>query len=148
VALSVQAHADEEAYPTNQCTDRLAQDHRLAAIADKVALSHTADTTVVMLALDDQVAAPEHAALKLWSKLRQACFDLGDAFRRTAVVPERAALAVRLFDLQQSLIDELDAGRVTYAEFNLRRVELYLVATSLEAQILQRGEETAGHTGI
>ena len=149
VACSMQAHAEEKPYPTNQCINHLVHEARLATIADKVALSHTADTSAVMLELDRPVAVPEHGALELWSKLRQFCFDLGGAFRQEAVTPERAALATRLFDLHQSLIEELRAGRITYGEFNLRRVELYLVATSVEEQILERSEQMpVGHTGI
>jgi len=157
LAVSMQALADESAYPTNQCIESLRYDDRLAAIADKVALARSDQTNADMFALDRSAVAPEQRALALWSKLRQFCFDLGADFRRELPNQEQAALAGRLFDLQQRMIDELREGGSTYATFNQRRVDVYQMAASLEAQILERGEmitspETpvlpAGHSEI
>jgi hypothetical protein len=146
VAFSVQALADES-YPTNQCVDRLHREVRLAAIADKVALGRSDETGALMFDLDRPADATERSALALWSKLRQACFDLGADFRRGLGRPEQAALATRLFGLHQQLLVELGAAQITYAEFNRRRVELYSVARSLEAQIVERGEQATAPTG-
>ena len=141
VAISAQALADGS-YPTNDCIMSLNQDTRLAAIADKVALARSDETSTEMLGLDRQPADSERPVLQLWSKLRQFCFDLGAEFREGLANREQAALAGRLFDLHQGLIGELREGRISYAEFNGRRVELYLIAASLEAQIVERHEQT------
>lgn len=142
LAISAPAVADERAYPTNQCIDSLQYDERLAAIADKVALGRSDQTSAGMFELERSVVAPERNALALWSKLRQFCFDLGADFRDQLASREQAALADRLFGLHQRMVDELREGRSTYAEFNRRRVEVYLIAASLEVQILERPEQT------
>jgi len=141
VAISAQALADES-YPTNDCINSLNQDGRLAVIADKVALTRSDETAPEMLGLDRQPADNERQALQLWSKLRQFCFDLGAEFRAGLANQEQAALAGRLFDLHQGLLGDLREGRISYAEFNGRRVELYLIASSLEAQMTERHEQT------
>lgn len=149
LAVSLQAAADESGYPTNQCIDSLNHDIRLFAIVDKVALARSNETGDDMLRLDRPASTPEHRALELWSKLRQFCFDLGAEFRRERVEPEQAALATRLFDLHQGLIGELRAGQLTYAEFNGRRVDIYAVASSLEAQMIENAPvEAVRKTGI
>ena len=142
VALSVQAHAEEGAYPTNECIDSLGFELRLMPIADKVALSRSDQTAGEMLELDRAAQPAEQHALELWSKLRQACFDLGAEFRKGLPNAEQAALAGRLFTLHQNMIGELREGRITYAEFNHRRIETYGIATMLEAQMLERTEQT------
>jgi hypothetical protein len=141
VAISAQALADET-YPTNQCINSLNHDARLAVIADKVALARSDETGTEMLGLDRQPTDNERQALQLWSKLRQFCFDLGAEFRAGLGNQEQAALAGRLFDLHQGLLSDLREGRISYAEFNGRRVELYLIASSLEAQMTERREQT------
>jgi hypothetical protein len=147
LAVSVQALADESAYPTNQCIDRLNDETRLGAIADKVALSSSEETSAAMFELDRPADAAEQTALALWSKLREACFALGAAFRRDMANQEQVALGTRLFELHQGLLGELRQGRVTYGEFNGRRVELYLIASSLEAAILERAEQVTSPEG-
>jgi hypothetical protein len=155
VAISAQALADES-YPTNQCIDQLSQDWRLAPIADKVALGRSDQTSAEMLDLERPAVASERNALELWSKLRQFCFDLGADFRATVTNSQQVALAGRLFGLHQRMLDELRDGRSTYAEFNRRRVEVYLIATSLEAQMTDDEQAAApdaplvpvGQTGI
>jgi hypothetical protein len=147
LAISVPAVADESGYPTSQCIDSLHYDDRLAAIADKVALGRSDQTSAGMFELERPVVAPERNALALWSKLRQFCFDLGAEFRGQLANREQAALADRLFGLHQRMVDELHEGRSTYAEFNRRRVEIYLIAASLEAQILDSGEMVTAPEG-
>jgi hypothetical protein len=147
LAISVPAVADDSGYPTSPCIDSLQYDDRLAAIADKVALGRSDQTSAGMFELDRSVAAPERNALALWSKLRQFCFDLGADFRGQLESREQAALADRLFGLHQRMVDELREGRSTYAEFNRRRVEIYLIAASLEAQMLDGGEMVTSPEG-
>ena len=155
LVASLQAMA-EESYPTNQCVDQLHQDLRLAPIADKVALGRSDQTSAEMFDLERPAVAPERNALELWAKLRQFCFDLGAEFRGVLANSQHAALAERLFGLHQRMLIELLEGRTTYAEFNRRRVEVYLIAASLESQMTE-GEQAAapdapliptGQTGI
>lgn len=141
LVASLQAMADES-YPTNQCVDQLHQDLRLAPIADKVALGRSDQTSAEMFDLERPAVAPERNALELWSKLRQFCFDLGADFRGALGNSQQAALAERLFGLHQRMLAELLEGRTTYAEFNRRRVEVYLIAASLESQMTE-GEQAA-----
>jgi hypothetical protein len=147
LAISVPAVADESGYPTSQCIDSLQHDERLAAIADMVALGRSDQTRAGMFELDRSVVAPERNALVLWSKLRQFCFDLGADFRAQLPNRQQAALADRLFGLHQRMVDELHEGRSTYAEFNRRRVEIYLIAASLEAQMLEGSEMVTSPEG-
>jgi hypothetical protein len=156
LAVGVQAHADEAVYPTNQCIAQLHQDERLAPIAGKVALGRSDQAGAAMLELDRPVLAVERDALALWSKLRQFCFDLGAEFRSRLPSAEQAALAARLFGLHQRMVGELREGRSTFAEFNRRRLEVYLIAAALEAQLLgsehasapQSPARPAGHTDL
>lgn len=143
VAVAISAHAlADDSYPTNQCINSLPQDARLAVVADKVALARSDETGSEMLGLDRQATDDERPALHLWSKLRQFCFDLGAEFRAGLANQEQAGLAGRLFELHQGLLGDLREGRISYAEFNGRRVELYLLAASLEAQMVERREQT------
>lgn len=137
LAASLHAAA-EERYPTNGCIERLSDEPRLEAIARKVALASSEHTSAAMLRVENTPSGVEQSALALWSKLRQACFELGAGFRRDMANQEHAALAGRLFHLHQALLGELRAGQLTYAEFNRRRVDLYLVARSLESAMTEQ----------
>lgn len=138
LAASVHAAA-EERYPTNGCIERLGDEPRLEAIAHKVALASSEHTSAAMFHIENTPSGGvEQSALALWSKLRQACFELGAGFRRDMANQEHAALAGRLFHLHQALLGELRAGQLTYAEFNRRRVDLYLVARSLESAMTEQ----------
>ena len=90
-----------------------------------------------MFDLERPAVAPERNALELWSKVRQFCFDLGADFRGALGNSQQAALAERLFGLHQRMLVELLEGQTTYAEFNRRRVEVYLIAASLESQMTE-----------
>jgi hypothetical protein len=156
LAAGVQAHAGEPVYPTNDCIDRLHQDARLAPIAGKVSLGRSDQANAAMLELDRPALTVERDALALWSKLRQFCFDLGAEFRGQVPNVEQSALAARLFGLHQRMVNELREGRSTFAEFNRRRLEVYLIAAALEAQLLgseqvsapESPARPAGHTGL
>ena len=103
------------------CINELAFEPRLAIIADKV--------DVVRAVPDDRaperLATPqEGAALALWAEMRQACFEYGAAHRRASSKPQEAAFLRSVFVFQQRLVADLQGGRVTYAEFSKRRLEL------------------------
>jgi hypothetical protein len=155
LAVGVQAHAGEPVYPTNQCIDSLHRDTRLTPLAGKLALGRSDEAGAPILELHRAPLPPERDALRLWSKLRQFCFDLGAEFRSRLPNAEQAALAGRLFGLHQRMVDELREGNSTFAQFNRRRFEIYLIAATLEAQLLDSEQAAApgsptpaSHTGI
>jgi hypothetical protein len=109
--------------PTANCIDSLAGDSSLKVIANKVALAHSNQVASVRI-LERVANEQERAAVALWLDKRQACFDAGAKYRRAASRPEEIAFARSAFVFQQRLVAELQSGRVTYAEFNKRRLEL------------------------
>jgi hypothetical protein len=122
--------APNAADPTQRCFTGLARDARLEAIADKIALDYSGDSTSVLLqryAGDD-----ERAALRLWHGLRRQCFDAGESFRRAAFGAQARTVMQSAFMFQQVLVSRLQKGEMTYAEFNRRRAEL---AASYDSRI-------------
>ena len=109
--------------PTGSCIDSLAGDASLKVIADKVALAHSNQAASVRT-IERVANEQERAALAIWLDKRQACFDAGAKYRRAAFKPEAIAFARSAFVFHQRLVAELQSGRVTYAEFNKRRLEL------------------------
>jgi hypothetical protein len=109
--------------PSANCIDSLARDAGLKVIADKVALAHSNQAASVRI-LERVANEEERAALAVWLEKRQACFDAGAKGRRAASRAEEIAFARSAFVFQQRLVAELQSGRVTYAEFNKRRLEL------------------------
>jgi hypothetical protein len=109
--------------PTATCIDSLAKDSSLRLIADKVALAYS-NQSASMRMLDRVANEGERAAVALWLDKRQECFDAGAKQRRAASKPQEIAFARSLFVFQQRLVSDLQSGRLTYAEFNKRRLEL------------------------
>jgi hypothetical protein len=120
IATSFSALAKEA---TATCIDSLASDGSLNLIADKVALAHSNQMASVRI-LDRVANEPERAAVALWLDKRQECFDAGSKQRRAAFKPQEIAFARSVFVFQQRLVADLQSGRLTYAEFNKRRLEL------------------------
>ena len=134
LGFSQLAFAGGDAYPTAECFDRLAGDTRLKHLDGKVAAGRDDDVARASL---KRVATPdERATLGLWSRLRQECHALGAA-HRVAAHPGFPALADVQFARQQALIGELRDGRVGYAEFNARRLELWEIAHRHQAELLR-----------
>ena len=108
---------------TANCIDSLATDGRLQVIADKVALAHSNQAGSVRT-LDRVANEQERAAVAVWLGRRQECFEAGTKSRRAVSAPQEIAFVRSVFVFQQRLVAELQSGRVTYAEFNKRRLEL------------------------
>jgi hypothetical protein len=108
---------------TASCIDSLVKDGSLKVLADKVALAHSNQAASVRA--PDRVAnEQERAAVALWLGKRQECFEAGAKQRRAASKPQDIAFARSVFVFQQRLVAELQDGRITYTEFNKRRLEL------------------------
>jgi hypothetical protein len=60
----------------------------------------------------------------VWLGKRQECYDSGAAQRRATTRPQQIAFLRSVFVFQQRLVADLQIGRVTYAQFNQRRLEL------------------------
>ena len=109
--------------PTYACVEKLTRDWRLAAIADKVALAHGASLKTVR-GLDRAANAEERAAVALWLERREQCFAAGGYYRFTALTPQEHLAVYQSFEFQQRLLVNLEQGRMSYAQFNRRRLEL------------------------
>jgi hypothetical protein len=109
---------------TTGCIGELPFEPRLAALAGKVALVSTGETTRAMLAIDRVADANERPALGLWLHLRQQCFEFGATHDRDISAPHRAEGAALLFAAHQGLLADLQAGRLTFAQFNRQRLWL------------------------
>ena len=121
--LALAASFGALANPTENCIDSLAADAGLRVLSDKVALARSTQAFAVRVA--DRVAnEQERAAVALWLEMRNQCFDAGAAYRRSVSTPQEIAFLRSLFVFQQRLVADLQAGRVTYAEFSQRRGEL------------------------
>src|SRR5262245_34865414 len=121
LAASCGALAAED--PTRACIDALAGDSRLAPLADKVALVRGAPGSAAR-AIDRVATEQERAAVAVWMEKRNECFDAGAQHRRASSQPQDRAFVRSVFVFQQRLVADLQAGRLTYDEFNRRRGEL------------------------
>jgi len=121
LAASCGALAAED--PTRACIGALAAEPRLALLADKVVLAHGKQGAATR-AVDRVATEQERAAVAIWMGKRNECFDAGVEHRRTSSKPQERAFVRSVFVFQQRLVADLQAGRLTYAEFNRRRGEL------------------------
>jgi len=119
LAASFGAAAQDTA--TQGCIQELAFEPRLTVIAGKVDVVHA----VAAPQAPDRLATPEErAAVGLWLHLRQQCFQFGAAQRHATAKAQEIAFVRSVFVFEQRLVAELQNGRVTYAEFTKRRLEL------------------------
>ena len=121
LALAASFGAAAQSPVTAGCLQELAFEPRLSIIANKVDVVHAAAHSQ---APDRVATAEERAAVGLWLHLRNECFEFGAAQRRAAYKPQDNAFTRAMFVFEQRLVAELQRGRVTYAEFNRRRLEL------------------------
>jgi hypothetical protein len=112
--------------PTFGCSQELAFEPRLDAIAEKVALIAGAEATPAMRALDRFATAEERAALELWAHFRQQCFNYGESHRAATYTSAQRALLAVMFRTDQRLLADLQRGRLTYAEFNSSSSQLHV----------------------
>jgi len=109
--------------PTYACLERMARESRLAVIADKVALGHGPSIKTVR-GMDRAANAEERAAVALWLDRREQCFAAGGYYRFTYLTPQEHLAVYQSFEFQQRLLVNLEQGRMSYAQFNRRRLEL------------------------
>jgi len=108
--------------PTASCIVNLAGEPRLKLIADKVALGR--GINIPARFLERAPNADERSALAIWLEMRQDCFNEGAKYRHVVSTPGEIELARDAFDYQQQMVAELKAGRMTYVQFNNRRMKL------------------------
>ena len=108
---------------TAGCLNEMAYEPRLTILADKVSIAQSAARTA-RSAPERVATAEEREAVALWGHLRQQCFEFGAAQRRASMQAQEIAFLRSVFVFQQRLVADLQAGRLTYAEFSKRRGEL------------------------
>jgi hypothetical protein len=115
------------ANPTSDCIDRLASEPSLQVLADKVALARSTQARLIKVA-NRAASERERPVIAAWQGKRQQCFEAGIAQRRAEMKAQEIAFLRSVFTFQQRLVAELHDGRLTYAEFNSRRLELVQAA--------------------
>lgn len=123
--------AEDVAGPSVICAGALANESDLRAIADKVDVAPF--PFAVVERTPSRVAnAHERKVIALWIERRDRCFDVGAEYRMKTLLPEEQWNASSLFSAQRGLTVRLLQGRMTYAEYNRVRFEMFKV-TELEA---------------
>ena len=110
--------------PTLFCTAVLAGDTRLAVIADKVDVAPIPFARMER-APDRLANAGERKAIALWMQRRDECFVAGAEYRLKTLLPEEQSYADSLFAVQRGLSVRLLQGRLTYAQYNRERFDLF-----------------------
>jgi hypothetical protein len=121
--LAMAASFGANAQPTDKCMAALSSEARLQPIADKVALGRTGEAALVRV-MDRAASEQERTVIAVWLHKRNECFDAGAGYRRAMSTPQEIAFLRSVFVFEQRLVSDLQAGRLTYAEFNRRRIEL------------------------
>lgn len=109
--------------PTYACLEKMARESRLVLIADKVALAHGPGMKTVR-GLDRPANTEERAAVAHWLDRREQCFAAGEYHRFTFLTPQEHLAVYQSFEFQQRLLVNLEQGRMSYVQFNRRRLEL------------------------
>ena len=113
--------------PTVVCVGQLAGEPRLFPIVDKIdvapmpfaAMPRTPERTAT---------ASERKAIALWMERRDECFTAGTQYRVKTLLPEEQSYAASLYNVQRGLAVELLKGKMTYAEYNQTRFDLFKAA--------------------
>lgn len=106
------------------CAGALAGDARLAVLADKLDVAplpfaHMERTP------DRTATAAERKAIALWVDRRAECFAAGAEYRMKTLLTEEQSYADALFGVQHAISEQLLQGRMTYAEYNRLRFDLF-----------------------
>lgn len=154
----VPAHAQQD--PVVTCIKALApskpanppfksEDDKFPAISSKISIAVVTDTTLTMLA-DESLATPEEQhALSEWIDARAACVRSGDNWRQQNYPPQIYALALEGESRVRMLAADLYGRRISFGEFNKRRLaladdiraRLASVLQQLQAQAAQRSPQ-------
>jgi hypothetical protein len=110
--------------PTVVCTGALAGDPRVAVLADKVDVAPM--PFAHMARAPNRIAtAAERKAIALWVTRRDECFHAGTEYRLKTLLTEEQSYADSLFGAQRALSVQLLQGRMTYAQYNRYRFDLF-----------------------
>ena len=118
------AHAQPKGNPAMPCFRALATDPRFAAIKDKVALGGDLDEMHRMTKGTERASAQEAPVIAAWKDARADCHRLEKGYFATRDSGIQA-LAEEYFAALQAQIAELQAAKISYGEFDSRRLELY-----------------------
>ena len=118
------ALSQQKGNPAAPCFRALADDARFAPIRDKVALGGSIEEMRSRTSSNERAKGEEGAALGAWRSAREGCHRQEAGYYATRDV-QIQALAREHFAAVQSLIGDLQAGKLSYGEFGRRRVELY-----------------------
>lgn len=107
------------------CYQALADDPRFTTIREKVALGPDRSSgSQHMAKLSERASEQERSAIAEWRKAREECHRLEKPYYATRDT-EIQSIALKHFAAVQTLIGELRDGKLTYGEFDARRVALY-----------------------
>lgn len=123
IAASFGTMAQETGYnvtdPTASCIDALAGQPGLKLIADKVQ-GFNAPARIA--------TTQERAAVASLVTMRKSCFDQGSRYRQAVSTPQEFDFARNAFAYQQSLLSDLQEGRITFAQYSQRRLKMVAVS--------------------
>ena len=110
--------------PSVVCSGALAGDPRLGVLADKVDVAPIPFAR--MARSPERVAtAGERKVIALWVERRDECFSRGAEYRLKTLSPEERVDADSLFGAQRAISVQLLQGRLTYAQYNRYRFDLF-----------------------
>lgn len=108
--------------PTASCIGALAGEPGLKLIAGKVQ-GYDAPAR--------SASAQERAAVATLASMRKDCYDAGTRYRKVVSTPQELSFAQDAFAYQQGLLADLQEGRITFAQYNQRRLKMVAVAQGL-----------------
>lgn len=114
--------------PVNQalaCNLSLPTRPELAPLTGKVMVSSEPKATLEMQADISKPTATEKAAISQWVKLREGCFDLGNAWMDAINAPRwLRSIVMQSKDASDAIASALYRGELTYGEFNVKQIAL------------------------
>ena len=110
--------------PTVVCAGAFASDPRIAVLADKVDVAPM-PFALIQRTPDRTPTAAERKAIALWVESRDACFFAGAEYRLKTLMPEEQSYADSLYGAQRAISMKLLQGRMTYAQYNRFRFDLF-----------------------
>ena len=113
--------------PTVVCAGALANEPRLAPIADKIDVAPIPFARMER-SLKRAATAEERKAIALWMERRDGCYTAGAEFRMKTLPLESQAYADSLYAVQRGLAVQLIKGSMTYAQYNGYRFDLFKAA--------------------
>lgn len=127
-------NAQTKGNPALACFQALNDEPRFALIRDKVALGGTLEEMRRLTKSGERASPPEGAALAAWRVARATCHQQELPYYATRDA-DIQALAREHFAAVQTLIGELQGGKLTYGDFGKRRLELYETVTARIEQV-------------